>query len=208
MVNGLAERLAVAQDRPSAPAPVDLRAGVVDVIFARDVIAGVRPAGWRAHRPPPRRGAWPTCIGPVGLAETYSTLTLWPAPTVARPKASPCRDGSPQHLRPDRSGDRQVDEAGSGDVHTDHVVEGRKECGDPVGEIARLHPRVLRQHHGGVGGEVAMGRVTRRLDHDAVERCLRQDDAFRGESGHGRAHMLGEDCEDVHADDLTRSGRL
>ena len=51
----LAERFAVAQEG-RAREHVDLRAGVVDVIFARDVVAGKIKQARTAHRRTPRRG--------------------------------------------------------------------------------------------------------------------------------------------------------
>ena len=39
---------------------------------------------------------WPTCIGPVGLAETYSTITVRPAPTWLRPYSLPFPRTSPR----------------------------------------------------------------------------------------------------------------
>ena len=38
-----------------------------------------------------------------------------------------------------------------------------------LGQGARVHARLLGQHHGGVGGEVAVGGIARRLDHDAAD---------------------------------------
>ena len=32
---------------------------------------------------------WPMCMGPTGLAETYSSWTFWPLPTFERPKSKP-----------------------------------------------------------------------------------------------------------------------
>ena len=80
----LAERLAVAQEC-RAREHVDLRAGVVDVIFARDVVAGEMQAGSHSASPNTAPRQWPTCIGPVGLAETYSTLTFAPSPIALLP---------------------------------------------------------------------------------------------------------------------------
>ncbi len=41
--------------------------------------------------------------------------------------------------------------------------------GDLLGEIARLEPSILRQHHRDVRRHVAMRCVARRFDHDARE---------------------------------------
>jgi hypothetical protein len=38
---------------------------------------------------------WPICMGPVGLAETYSTLTVVPAPTPERHNHRPASRSAP-----------------------------------------------------------------------------------------------------------------
>ena len=77
------ERLAVAQVR-RAGEHVDLPAGVVDIIFADHLVARIfEQAASASPTTAPRQ--WPMCIGPVGLAETYSTLTVRPPPMSERP---------------------------------------------------------------------------------------------------------------------------
>ena len=53
---------------------------------------------------------WPTCIGPVGLAETNSTLTLRPSPTVERPNASALGQCGEDKFPPGPGGQPQVQE--------------------------------------------------------------------------------------------------
>ena len=48
---------------------------------------GLRALATASPNTAPR--VWPTCIGPVGLAETNSTLTFSPAPMLERPKFTP-----------------------------------------------------------------------------------------------------------------------
>ena len=113
-----------------------------------------------------------------------------------------------QDARPDLGLYREVDEAGTGNVHLGDIRHGGEPRRDLLGKVTRLHAGILRQDHGRVGGEVAMGRITRGFHHDAVKRGLRQDDAVGGERGDRRTHVLGEESEDVHADDLMGGGRL
>ncbi len=83
LADRLAERFPVAQHR-RATENVDLRTGIVDDVFLHDIVAGKgQDVGGRVAD----HGAaqWPTCIGPVGLADTYSTLTLTPLPMPDRP---------------------------------------------------------------------------------------------------------------------------
>ena len=51
------------------------------------------------------------------------------------------------------------------------VISGRfsSSADDFRREVARLEARILGQNHRGVGGEVAVAGLARRLDHDAVE---------------------------------------
>ena len=78
----LAEGLAIAQE--CGPGEhVDLGAGVVDVIFPGDLEAREAQEAARAS-PNTAPRPWPTCIGPVGLADTNSTLTGCARPLPAR----------------------------------------------------------------------------------------------------------------------------
>ena len=59
------------------------------------------------------------------------------------------------------------------------VISGRfSQLGrDLLRQVARLDARLLGQHHRGVGGEVAVAGLARRLDHDARERRARPANA-------------------------------
>ena len=63
--------------------------------------------------------------------------------------------------------EREIDEAGPGDVDFGNLVVGAQPLGDGFGQFARLFPGVLGKHHCGIGRHVAMGRIARRLDNNA-----------------------------------------
>ena len=63
--------------------------GVVVVELARDRVALRRRAGCAIASPSAACRPWPTCSGPVGLADTNSTITRSPACARDVPNASP-----------------------------------------------------------------------------------------------------------------------
>ena len=162
-----AKRFAVAQEC-RAREHVDLRAGIVDVVFARHVVAGkIEQAAQRIaehgtatmadmHRPG-RIGRDVFDIDLGALAD--------PALAVGRSLA---QHGA-QFVRPDLRFQGEIDEAGTGDLDGRHQIVRAQFFRDHVGEIARLYLGVLGQHHRGVGRHVAMAGIARRLDHDARE---------------------------------------
>ena len=153
----LAQRLAVAQEG-RAGEHIDLRAGIVDVVLAGDLVAGEMRAARRAHRRTPRRGHGPHASGRSGLAETNSTLTGSARALPAPAEAVRCR-------RRRRAGPRAGPAASSlrlmkpGPAISTLATRGSslQVGGDQLGQRARIHARLLGQHHGGVGGEIAMG---------------------------------------------------
>src|SRR6185312_8998014 len=96
-------------------------------------------------------------------------------------------DDGAQFLAPDVGPQRQVDEAGPGDVDLHHHVVGGQRRGDGVGELARLLAGVLGEHHGSVGRHVAVRGVLRRLDDDAPKVGARRQ--RRGDRAHAREHV-------------------
>jgi len=79
----IAQRLAIAQVGRLAEL-VDLRAGIVDVVFlGNGVAAFAKRLASASPTTAPRACA--TVSGPVGLAETYSTLTFSPPPACESP---------------------------------------------------------------------------------------------------------------------------
>ena len=93
----------------------------------------------------------------------------------------------------------QIDEAGPGDLGLVDIGVDLDERHQALGERAGRHAGGLRQHHGGIGGEIAMGGILRRLERDAVDARLRRHDAVMLQLLDGREHAAVESCKDVHA---------
>ncbi len=99
---------------------------------------------------------------------------------------------------PESVGQPDVDEARACDVDADDVLAGTKCCGDGLGQRAGVLAGGFREHHGGVGGKIAVAGVARRLDRDAREiqraaiRCL------EAKALDGLDDPLVEIGEDVH----------
>ena len=181
-----AKRFAVAQEC-RAREHVDLRAGIVDVIFARDVVAGKikQPAQRVAeHRAPAvadmhRSGRIGRDVFDIDLGAVADR-----AFAVGRSLA---QHGA-QFAGPDLRLQGEIDESGTRDLNTGDQIVGAQFFRDLVGEITRLDLGVLGQHHRGVGGHVAMARIARRLDHDAGEIDAGGPLALGRERGADRLH--------------------
>ncbi len=161
----LAERLAVAQVGGLGQL-IDLRAGIVDVVLARDRISGEgEQIGQRVTEHGPAAVADVHGAGRIGgdILDIDRLATSEVAAAVVRPR----RDGGPQLVEPCLACQGQVDEARTGDrdVFQQRIA---LECrGNRFRQIPRLLAGLLRQDHGGIGRHVAVGRIARRLDQHA-----------------------------------------
>jgi hypothetical protein len=88
--------------------------------------------------------------------------------------------------------ERKVDEARSGDVYFGDEIVGAEPLGDFLSQLARLLAGVLGERHRGIGRHIAVGRIARRLDHDAGEVGVRA----KQRSGR-RAHASEHGGEEV-----------
>ena len=175
----LAQRLLVAQVGRLAEL-VDLGAGIVDVVFLGDGIArlgqqvGQRIAHHGAARMrdvqrPGRIGRDVLDIDLRALAHLRIAIGDARLQALAQP------------LAPEGVGDLEIDEARPRDGAVDHVGIGLEAHQQRLGDVARLLARGLGQHHGGVGRDVAMRRIARRLGGDGGE-------IERGRQFAGRLH--------------------
>ncbi len=103
-----------------------------------------------------------------------------------------------QHARPECTGECQVDEAGSGDLDLVDARIGGEHRHDALGELARRNAGGLGQHHGGIGGEVAVGRVLGRAQGDALDARVVGHDAVMLELLNGRQDVTVKPYENVH----------
>jgi hypothetical protein len=160
----LAQGLAISQ-KGGAREHVDLRAGVIDVVFARHGIACKgeqtceRIAEHRAAAMADMQGA-----GWIG-GDIFDIDRLARAHAAAAVVIAVLQHLA-QRLGPDTGFKGEVDEAGAGDFDLLDPQIGTQCVGNRLGQITRIFTGILGQHHGGIGRHVAMGRIARRLDQD------------------------------------------
>ena len=61
-------------------------------------------------------------------------------------------------------GQAQIDKTRPCDINGRHILYRAQFCSQRLGQRARVHARRLRQHHGGIGRQIAMAGIARRLD--------------------------------------------
>ena len=158
----LAQRLAVPQVQ-RAGERIDLRAGVVDIIFLGDpeargledsgeAVADDRAAAMAHVQRPGRVRRDIFDIDPLVVADRAEAVFL----AFAKDRAelvAPCVGRQPQ-----------VDEPGPGDVDRGDGRQRGELRLDQLGQRARIGAGGLGEHHRRVGREVAMRRIARRLD--------------------------------------------
>ena len=161
----LAERFAVAQIG-GARERIDLRAGIVDVIFARHFEAGEREQV-RQRVAEYGTAAMADMHRPGRIRRNIFDVDGHAAADIAGAVARTQPHGVAQRIDPGRGLKRQIDESRAGHVDAADKIVGAKLFRDFFGEIARLFAGILGEHHGGVGRHVAVRRIARRLDRDA-----------------------------------------
>ena len=192
----LAQGLAVAQVQ-RAGERLDLRAAVVDVVFAGDGKAGM--AEHRRQRVAEHGAAAVADMqrpGRVGRAELDVDRPAAPdlAAAIVRPGGEHGR-----HLPlPESRAQAEVDEAGGGHRHARDLAfalqRGRQLAGQRHGRLARG----LGQDQGGIGRGLAVAGVARRIDGDAVQLELGRQAALRLQRCHGRVDQRQKLAERVH----------
>ena len=159
-----AQRLAVAHvDR--AREHIDLRTGVVDIIFARDLVPRIFEQ--RRQRVAHHRAAAMADVHWAGRVRRH--IFDIDAPRGAHRRAAiVARLGMDQRqfVAPAIVRDAQVDEARPGNARFGHFADRRQFGDEQFGKGARARPCGLGEHHCGVGRNIAMRRVARRFDAD------------------------------------------
>ncbi len=195
LANALAQRLAVTQECRTRQ-HVHLGAGVVDVVFARDGVAGeIQQARQRVAE-----------HGAAAVADMHRTgrigrdvfdIDLFAGTDAAAAVGRAGIEHRAQGVGPCRGFQGQVDEAGTGHLHHRDQVVGAQLRREGLGEIARLGLGFLGQHHSGIGRHVAMARILRRLDHHAREVGARGQRALGGKRAADRVHARQHVGENV-----------
>ncbi len=192
----LAERLPVTQEG-RAGEDIDLRARVVDVVFAADLVAGEMQQ-FRQRIAEDRAASVAHMHRPGGVGGDVFHVHRLAGALPAAAEAVGVEQGGSQDLVQHMGFQPEIDEARPGDLHLHHARIAREIGDDQFGERARVHPRFLGQHHGGVGGEIAMRAVARRLDDDAAHIEPGRDLSGLGQSAESIRHTFLKQPEDVH----------
>ena len=93
----------------------------------------------------------------------------------------------------------EVDETGARDLGRDHPGTIAKALGQLFAQFTRVHLGALGQHQGGVGRDIAMGGIARRLGRDAPGLEPRRQRAFRHKAFYRRHNFPLEVFEKVHS---------
>lgn len=101
---------------------------------------------------------WPTCISLARFGEDRSITTRCAGPAFAHAETFVGEGAVEAGGEPDVILE-EVEEAGAGDLHLGQLLVGGDCLDQPGGQVARLHPGRLGQHHGDVAGEIAVATV-------------------------------------------------
>ena len=161
----VAQRLAVAQHHGPCQ-HIDLRAGVVDVVFLGHVIAcGAEQIGQRIaeHRAP----AMADMHRPGRVGRDIFDIDLLPGPCRGLSIGRARLEKVSQMPLPEHRREPQIDEAGAGDLKALNVLVAAQSADQLFRHRARVQAERLGQHHRRIAGEIAMAGIARRLDRDA-----------------------------------------
>ena len=114
---------------------------------------------------------------------------------------------TPDHALPDIASERQVDKAGTGDIHRRDPRVRLQFFGQFACNLARVRLGRFRQHHRGIGGHISVQGIARRLDRHIGKIKLRGQRALglqRLEAGDHEGADIGKE---VHGGPLALQGR-
>ena len=104
-----------------------------------------------------------------------------------------------QLAAPGRVGERQVDEAGARDRDRGDFVQLLQLRADLLGQRTRIGARRLGEDHRGIGGQISMRGVARRLDGDRTSLQPRRQVTGEDERIQSEVQMRGEACVERHS---------
>jgi hypothetical protein len=107
--------------------------------------------------------------------------------------------------RPEGFGEPKVDEARSRDLDARDVRVRLQPDGELHCQLARLAPKRLRQKHRGIGGDIAMRSIARRLGCDPLQHRCGGNHPISADNGfHRGSDPLLEQGEEVHRGSCSR----
>jgi len=199
--DGLAQRLAVAEIG-GAGEDIDLRAGIVDVILPGDLVArldeklGQRIAEHRApHMADMERAG--------GIGGDILHIRLLAAAQGGAAIGLAKSEDAIQHPGPYGGLEPEIDEAGAGDLDGLDLRMGPEPGRDQLRQRPRRLAEGLVEHHRGIGGDIAMGRIARRLRRDAGKVGRAGNTLLRRDGRHSLPDGLQELGKQVHIDKQT-----
>ncbi len=183
--NRFTQRLAVAQES-RAGQRIDLRSGIVDVIFLGHLVACVGQK--RCQRVAINGAARMAHMHRTGrIGRNIFDIDLLALPHIGPSEIVAAFGNRREHLVPDTLLQPEIDEPRSGDLDRSHIGVARKPLGNCRGDFARILAQRLGHHHRRVGRKVPMGGIARRLDHDAAQQF-----AIVGQLGKTRDQRIGD----------------
>ena len=115
-------------------------------------------------------------------------------------------DHGMQHIFKHMRGKAEIDEARSGNRDRHHIGIILQQSHQSFGQFARRHSGFLGQHHRGIGGQIAMRGIARRLDHHPRQiQPLRQYALF-GQLFDGEPQTMFENFKNIHDSALALYG--
>jgi len=115
----------------------------------------------------------------------------------------------PQAVGPIEIDQAQIEKARTGHLHLGHRRQTAQLGGQQIGQGARRHAGLLAQHHRGIGGDVAMTDVARRLGGDLGHIKAGRQFAGLGQAAQGGQDIVAEGGKQIHRANLTaKSGRF
>ena len=162
--NIVSQRFPIAQ-MGGASERIDLRSGVVDIIFADHLVAhGLEQIGQRIANHCTAAMAHVHRARRVGrdIFDIDGDVRMFVRTAILRAQLLDFQQLAEQHRR----SNPQVDKAGTGDINRLHVVQRSQFFGNFLCQITGLHAGGFRQHHRRIGRQVAVRRIARRLKSD------------------------------------------
>jgi hypothetical protein len=161
---------------------VHLAAGIVDVVLARHLVAG---EGQQRRQAGAVGGAAAVAdmqrAGGIGGNEFDLQAARHPAVAGrAAPEVAAGGEHGGHHRGTRRGRQREVDEAGAGDLGADHVGRRRQFAHQAFGDLARIGLQFARQLHRQVAGEVAVAGLLRAFEDDVDGAVGRRHAGERG----------------------------
>ncbi|MNL30140.1 hypothetical protein D3C87_1518590 [compost metagenome] len=171
-----------------------LPARVVDVVFARHVIA--RPRHERSQGIAEHGAAGVAHMhGAGGIGRHIFDIDPFALAQVRTAIILALRANRLQHLVPNGVRETEVDEARTGDLDGRHVRRSLETFHQACRDLARVLAQRLGDDHCGIGAQVAMGSVPRRFHHNARKQPLIE---LRVVGTQGLDDPGGEKGENVH----------